>query len=1089
LLCEGAFMSGLPESNFSSLRLTDNLEALCQRFEQAWQDGRRPALADFLPPTDPERWRALAELARLDLEYRFKAGESPRVETYLEAYPELAANQAVVLDLIEAEYGMRRRRADVPIQEFLERFPAYLAAMAGRLPGVPVPSTAVEKRSTAAGLASAGSKTVDITTPNVPGYEVLEELGRGGMGRVYKARQLALNRLVALKMLRNEALAETEELARFRREAETVARLRHPNVVQIYEVNEYHGHPYFSMEFVEGGTLAARLAGKPQPPAEAARLVEILARAVHAVHECGVIHRDLKPGNVLMTADGTPKVADFGLARRLEGDGLSTSVGRVMGTPPYMAPEQARGDTKAISAASDVYALGALLYEMLTGRPPFQAASVWDTIRQVLTTEAVPPRRLQPKVPADLETICLKCLEKEPAKRYASAQALAEDLGRYGRGEPIRARPSGLVERAWKWARRRPAVAALLAALLLVVVGSLVGLTTLWLRAKRERDRAEERFRMALQVVEKLKEVSESPELKARGLEEWRRKLLESATDFYQLLSRAGADDATVRAEQGKALRQLADLLNDLGRRDEAEGMYKQARSVFEELAAGRPTVADYRRELAISNNSLGSLYLDTGKAEQAEPTHQKALSLWQELAGAHPGEPSYREGEAVTYNALALLYHETGRDEPAREAWEKARDLLQELVARDPAQRNYVRKLATAHTNLGSLSYQSRKLDQAEKAYDQALALSRRLAEAEPQAPESQRDLADAHSNLGLVYTATGRADQAERAFAEAIRLQEPLARTHPDVPDYRLVLARSYNNLGDLCFQVERYAQAEEAFIKARDSHRRLAEAYSETPEYRRDLALAEYNLGEVYRCTGRAAQAEGAYQQAQQTFEWLVEVTPQSLEYSAFLAGSLAGRGAAVREGGKTAEALELVGRAAQLLQGVLAKDASHAQAGEFLLGVRGEQAVTLARMGRAEEAIRALRQLTDLDKGQNRPEVRAYRSLVWSRTGEPVKAATEAAEAAKDKSLPARTLYDLARALAGCAAAVKGEAAQKYAGEAVALLRRADATGYFRLASCAERLRSDKDFAPLAARQDFQVLLRQLPAAAPDAAKGP
>jgi WD40 repeat protein/predicted Ser/Thr protein kinase len=348
--------------------------------------------------------------------------------------------------------------------------------------------------------------------PQVAGYEVLGELGRGGMGVVYQARQTSLGRLVALKTILAGDHAGDEERRRFCAEAEAVARLQHPNIVQVHEVGEANGHPFFSLEYCPGGSLAAQLAGTPQPPQEAARLTETLARAVQAAHEAGVVHRDLKPANVLLAADGTPKITDFGLAKKLDGTAGQTATGAVLGTPSYMAPEQAGGKSKTIGPAADVYALGAILYECLTGRPPFKAATPFDTVLQVLSEDPVPPRRLQPKVPRDLETICLKCLRKEPAHRYASAADLAADLRRFLAGEPVKARPVGATERLLKWARRRPAAAALLAvsglAAVALVAGGLEYVAGQKAAAAHERARSEE--------ADRLRQQAEQRELTAR---------------------------------------------------------------------------------------------------------------------------------------------------------------------------------------------------------------------------------------------------------------------------------------------------------------------------------------------------------------------------------------------------------------------------------------------------------------------------------------------------------------------------------------------------------------------------------------------
>jgi serine/threonine-protein kinase len=304
--------------------------------------------------------------------------------------------------------------------------------------------------------------------PQVPGYEVEALLGRGGMGVVFRARHLRLNRVVALKMARNEADTGAVELVRFQREAEAVAALRHPNIVQVFDVGDLAGRPFLTMEFMEGGGLDGKLAGSPQPAAEAAGLVAALAGAVEAAHSAGIVHRDLKPSNVLLTADGAPKVGDFGLARRLQEDAALTWSGAAVGTPSYMAPEQARGKPDAVGPAADIYSLGAILYELLTGRPPFRAEMALETLQQVLHHEPAPPSQLNATVPRDLETICLKCLAKEPGRRYDSARALADDLRRFLEGRPVLARPMGLAERTWRWCRHNPRETGLVGLALLV---------------------------------------------------------------------------------------------------------------------------------------------------------------------------------------------------------------------------------------------------------------------------------------------------------------------------------------------------------------------------------------------------------------------------------------------------------------------------------------------------------------------------------------------------------------------------------------------------------------------------------------------
>jgi hypothetical protein len=321
------------------------------------------------------------------------------------------------------------------------------------------------------------------------------------MGVVYKARQISLNRLVALKMILTGPHARPDQLSRFRAEAEAAAQLHHPNIVPIYEVGDYAGGRYFSMEYIEGGSLAQKLANSVLPARQAAQIVQTLAEAIQAAHQRGIVHRDLKPANVLLVNGGVvrsewsgpthsthqspaiiPKITDFGLAKRLDGELGNTQTGTIMGTPSYLAPEQAEGKNRQVGAGADIYALGAILYETLTGRPPFQGETTLDTLEQVRSREPVPPSRLQPKVGRDLEIICLTCLQKEPRKRYASAGGLADDLRRFLGGEPILARPTPPWEKALKWGKRKPALAALL---LVIGVGS-VSLLGVWVESTRQ---------------------------------------------------------------------------------------------------------------------------------------------------------------------------------------------------------------------------------------------------------------------------------------------------------------------------------------------------------------------------------------------------------------------------------------------------------------------------------------------------------------------------------------------------------------------------------------------------------------------------
>ncbi len=457
-----------------------------EELEQLWRLGRPPNLQTFLRAAGELPPEQIAALLRVDQRERWRRGERVPAEAYLALCPALGQHPDSLLDLVYGEFLVREQQGEEPTpEEFVQRFPLLgeplkvqielhraMQEEAGAGEGGQILAHAEDLGD----MPAADHSPTGAAWPEVAGYEILGELGQGGMGLVYKAWQHRLKRLVALKMLRPGVHTDAEHLARFRVEAEAVSRLQHPNIVQIYDVGEQDGRPFIVLEWVEGGGLDRKLAGEPQPPGAAAQLVRTFGPAGGAPPQPGVFKSDLKPANVLLKADGTPKITDFGLAKLTgqdEGEHRTQS-GAILGTASYMAPEQATGRARAVSPAIDVYALGAILYEMLTGRPPFKGATVMETLDQVRHAELVPPSRLGLNLPQDLRTICQKCLEKEASKRYATAQALADDLRRFLEQRPIHARRIGPAGRAWRWCRRNPVVAGMAVAvafLLLVLAG------------------------------------------------------------------------------------------------------------------------------------------------------------------------------------------------------------------------------------------------------------------------------------------------------------------------------------------------------------------------------------------------------------------------------------------------------------------------------------------------------------------------------------------------------------------------------------------------------------------------------------------
>jgi putative methionine-R-sulfoxide reductase with GAF domain len=461
---------------------------LADRFAMLWEaDAPPPDVFAFLKTCADIPPRDCADILLIDQHHRWQTGDALPVEAYFREFPAVASDPELKLDLVFSELRNTARVSgnNPDIDQFVNRFPDLKDDLIRQFEvaewleaGVNATLQEVETKSSAdrdVALLLRASES-----PLFPmNLEVLERLGEGAMGVVHRARQATLNRVVAFKIIHAGARSDSKQLNRFLTEVQAVARLSHPNFVQIYEIGVWKGGewddlPYFVMEHVNGGSLARKLSSGPLPIRQAAQMVETLACAMSVAHEHGIVHRDLKPANILLTLDGQPKITDFGLAKISSGQdpGQSRS-GAVVGTPSYMAPEQARdGDS---SPTSDIYSLGATLYEMLTGRPPFRAATVYGTLVQVMNQEPVPPGRLRPKLPRDLETICLKCLEKKPQRRYPSANALAEDLHAFLSGEPIQAHGSRSRELALRWVRRKPAKAALLGVAGLTSIGLLLG--------------------------------------------------------------------------------------------------------------------------------------------------------------------------------------------------------------------------------------------------------------------------------------------------------------------------------------------------------------------------------------------------------------------------------------------------------------------------------------------------------------------------------------------------------------------------------------------------------------------------------------
>jgi tetratricopeptide (TPR) repeat protein/tRNA A-37 threonylcarbamoyl transferase component Bud32 len=576
--------------------------------------------------------------------------------------------------------------------------------------------------------------------PTFPGHEILGEMGRGGMGVVYKARDVKLARIVAIKTLVESQHATREQLDRFLREAQAAARLHHPNILPIHAIGEHQGRPYISLEYADGGSLAERLAQAPMEPREAAALVETLARAVEVAHRAGIVHRDLKPSNVLLTGDRVAKVSDFGLAKLLDVDSRSTLSGQVLGTPSYMAPEQTDERSKQVGRAADVYGLGAVLYQALTGRPPFLGGSALETLKLLGSTAVVPPRQLRPEVPKDLETIVLKCLEKDPAKRYPGAEDLADDLRRFREGRAIRARRAGFLERSWRVCRRNPKVAVLstlLGVSAILGVSVFLGLTyrhNIELRVEIRRTEAKatearrnyQEARSAIQAM--LNRLNDPKVDGVPRLLEVRRSLQEDALAFYdRILAQIDSNDPVVRADTAGAWTEASMLQSQLGHTSEAEKSVRRALQLIRSLRSEGRDDLDLLKLEQVSLLRQAAYLLGLGRREESILASRESVDLAKRIVQAAPSDLSLQERLALAIHNYATQLTQMNQASEAIDLFKEAMKIREGI---DPQKLpGATQRLAQSHTNLGIIHWGQKEPLQAEKEFRRAEELLRSQA------------------------------------------------------------------------------------------------------------------------------------------------------------------------------------------------------------------------------------------------------------------------------------------------------------------------------------------------------------------------
>jgi tetratricopeptide (TPR) repeat protein len=895
-------MSERPTENLDGcdIDLARRIDAVCRRYEADWREGRPAAVDDYLGQIPDEgRAAALAELNALERELKptelaehLTAAIAGRTPSTVSEAPTIAPEPATV--------DTEARAAVPPLHEEPTRPPSDQATV---------------------DLTPYGSSVAGTNSPRNPrrfgDYEIVREIARGGMGVVFQARQLSLNRTVAVKMVLAGQLADERDIRRFYTEAEAAASLDHPGIVPIFEVGHNEGQHYFSMGFVDGQSLSQRLALGPLPHREAAALMVKVAEAIEYAHQREVIHRDLKPANILLDRHGNPRVTDFGLAKKVQCDSGLTGSGQIMGTPSYMPPEQAGGKRGEVGPASDVYALGATLYAVLTGRPPFQSATAMDTVIQVLSDEPVPPRRLNAAVPQDLETICLKCLEKEPQKRYPRAELLGADLRRFLAEEPIAARPVGGLERTWRWCRRNPWAAALagtVAASLLTatVVAILVAsqqsaharairgknteLTAANTALELERTRALEREKLAIDAVKRFGDaVSTNRVLKDNAaLEPLRRELLKEPLSFFKTLRDQLDAARDTRPESldrlARAAFDLAQLTAEIGDRQDALRAHKESLAIGERLARENPNVDQFQSQLAATYGTIGSLQIQTGDPDQALESYNNALVIQDRLARDNASVTEFQSELATSHNNIGALQSQTGHPDQALDSYAKALTIFERLARENPSVTKFQSRVAGSHNNIGFLQSQAGRPDQALESFGKALAIRERLARENPSANELQLSLAGTHANIGLLQRATGHPDQALQSCAKALAIQERLARENPSVTEFQSRLAQSYNNIGMLRSETGHPDQALESYAKALPIDERLAREHPESPDYASDLGGTLNNMALIDLDRKRFREARDRLRQAISWQKKALAASPRHPTYRQFLGNHL-------------------------------------------------------------------------------------------------------------------------------------------------------------------------------------------------------
>lgn len=753
--------------------------------------------------------------------------------------------------------------------------------------------------------------------PDAPGgfvigdYQILGELGRGGMGVVYKARHRKLNRVVALKMILAGAHAGNEALERFITEARAVAHLQHPGIVQIFDIGEHEGLPYFSLEFVEGSDLQKKLDRQPQSARYAAGIVQKLAVAMQYAHDNSILHRDLKPPNVLLDANGEPKITDFGLAKQVGGEEASTSttMGTIMGSPSYMPPEQARGDVSSLTPKSDLYSLGAVLYEMLTGRPPFLAEKPLETVMQVVNNEPVSPRDLQPSVPVDIETICLKAMQKEQGARYETCADLADDLNRFLEGAPILARPISQTERLLKWCKRNPKIALPTGLAAFAIAATAVITTWAWQttsaqaaiiaqekeNVEEQRDEAETQKAIAVEQKEVADEQRDEAETQ-KAIAVQQKEIADENAEIARKQALVALDSIQyVVAEVDTLLAdkpQLTDVRITL-----MKALSKKWDEIDLELAGGLqgeaiPTQMAVRHKIAAALSALDQI-------EDADLEYAKLYEKGKERVAIKNQSDSARSNLVKIVTAWSTVHKRASKDpEAGVELLLQARKIMKEIFSNprpeegSPSQKELLALNAAVSQNLGVEYLRSGDLENGAEMFGAALSSNGQVLTLVRDAPgfgdKSEDEKDNATANLQMEYDRSAVAlayiqmrleqtDESIRLYKQAIEGRREIYDRRPQVTPLKSALGGFLSNFGNSYLWLDEPENAKPVLEEAVQLSKEIHEQDPEVSAHARQLALDYYRLATLRSTQSEADQSRELLVKAKAVSYKLVEKTP--------------------------------------------------------------------------------------------------------------------------------------------------------------------------------------------------------------------